>query len=250
MRAAATPGFGAPRSAAQGTLGKKALVGAAIAVAIGAIGIGAYLAYQGLGDSATPQAHGKVPSVVTPPQSEPTSAQPIDSEKTDTKEMTTGEAFPAAKVTINGVTFRRVKVDDTTNCAKGAAGRFATALKDNDCVKLLRATYVDGKRKYAVTTGIAVMPTKDAAVKVDGAKDLANNVWFRGLPGPSGSGGERVGISGGYAAGLVWGRYIVFSYATYSDGHTPKANEKDLGPISDGFRRQTSKVIEKRASAG
>jgi hypothetical protein len=232
-------------------MGRKALIGAAIVVAIGAIGVGAYFAYQGLGDSPGPQAHGRVPSVVTPPQPEATaSAEPIDSAETDAKEMTPAEAFSTAKVTINGRTFRRVKVNATGDCEKGAAGRFAEALRDNQCARLLRATYVDAKRKYAVTTGIAVLPSKDAAVKVDAAKDLGDNVWFRGLPGPARSGGERVEISGGYAAGLVWGRYIVFSYATYADGHTPKAHEKDLGPISDAFRKHTSKVIEKRAEAG
>ena len=250
------PGFGPARpvgapAPGAGGMGKKALVGAAIVVAIGAIGVGAYFAYQGIGDTPGPQAHGKVPSVVTPPQPEVTGpVEPIDSAQTDTKEMTPAEAFSGAKVTINGRTFRRVKVQATENCEQGAAGRFAEALKANQCARLLRATYVDAKRKYAVTTGIAVLPTKDAAVKVDAAKDLANNVWFRGLAGPARSGGERVEISGGYAAGLVWGRYIVFSYATYSDGHTPKAKEKDLAPISDEFRRHTSKVIEKRAQGG
>ena len=235
--------------ATRGPMGKKLLVGAMIVAAIGTIGVGAYLAYQGLGDSSQAAAHGKVPSVVTPPQDQ-TPAQAIDSERTDPKEMTPGEAFPAKKVSIAGHTFRRVQVDTTARCERGASGRFAEALRDNKCAKLLRATYVDAKRRYAVTTGIAVMPDKAAAVKVDGAKDLANNVWFRGLAGPSGSGGERVDISGGYAAGLVWGRYIVFSYATYSDGHTPKENEKDLGPISDAFRQHTAKVIEKRANGG
>jgi len=232
-------------------MGKKLLVGAMIVAAIGTIGAGAYLAYQGLGDSSSQAAaHGKVPSVVTPPQPDPTPSQAIDSAETDPKEMTPAEAFPAKKVTIAGHTFQRVRVDSTTKCEQGASGKFAEALRDNKCDRLLRATYVDGKRKYAVTTGIAVMPDKVAAVKVDGAKDLANNVWFRGLAGKAGSGAERVDISGGYAAGLVWGRYIVFSYATYSDGHTPKENEKDLGPISDAFRQHTAKVIEKRANGG
>jgi hypothetical protein len=92
------------------------------------------------------------------------------------------------------------------------------------------------------------MPSKDAAVTVDAAKDLAGNVWFRGLKAAAGSGGERMDIAGGYASGEVWGRYIVFSYATYSDGHTPTSKETDLGPISGGFRDLTAKAIEKRAA--
>ena len=112
----------------------------------------------------------------------------------------------------------------------------------------LRATYVDAKRRWAVTTGIAVLPSKDAALRVDKAKNLNRNLWFRGLPGSTGSGGDRVHIAGGYAAGLVWGRYIVFSYATHADGHTPTAKEKTLVKVSSAFRDQTSLVLERRVS--
>jgi hypothetical protein len=48
---------------------------------------------------------------------------------------------------------------------------------------------------------------------------------------------------------MVWGRYIVFSYATYADGHTPTAKEKDLGPVSGAFRDHIAEVIEKRVTS-
>lgn len=111
---------------------------------------------------------------------------------------------------------------------------------------MLRATYVDDRKRYAVTTGIAVLPTRESAVEVDRAKNLNGNLWFRGLPGAPNSGAERVHIAGGYAAGLLWGRYIVFSYATFSDGHTPTAKEKALGRVSGAFRDETAKVVEHR----
>ena len=56
----------------------------------------------------------------------------------------------------------------------------------------------------------------------------------------------RMEIAGGYGAGLVWGRYIVFSYATYSDGRTPGPDDTKLAPVSGAFRDHTTKVIEKR----
>ena len=87
-----------------------------------------------------------------------------------------------------------------------------------------------------MTTGIAVLPTRESAIEADKAKNLKDNLWFRSLPGNVGSGAERVHIAGGYAAGMVWGRYIVFSYATFSDGHTPTAKEKSLGKVSSAFR--------------
>src|SRR5690606_38540406 len=96
----------------------------------------------------------------------------------------------------------------TEKCAEAALGTFATALTDNRCERVLRATYVDEKKRYAITTGIAVFPTREDAARADQAKSLEENIWFRGLPGKKGSGAERVHIAGGYASGLVWGRYI------------------------------------------
>ncbi len=231
--------------------GKRLVVGAAIVVAVGAIGTGGYLAYSGLDDRpADPQA-ARPSAVLKQPEAEPTPTpadDPLSAKRTDPAEMTLAEAFPQSKVSVAGRTYKRVKTNLLNDCDKGAGGAFAAALKSQGCDRLLRATYVDGKHKYAVTTGIAVMPSKEAAVTADAAKDLSENVWFRGLKAAAGSGGERMDIAGGYASGEVRGRYIVFSYATYSDGHTPTSKETDLGPISGGFRDLTAEVLEKRAA--
>ncbi|WP_237107815.1 hypothetical protein, partial [Nonomuraea sp. MG754425] len=177
-------------------------------------------------------------------------ASVLDSEQSDPQKLSLSEAFPKRKVTAAGATFTRVKADMETTCDKAATGAFADALKGRKCTRVLRATYVDGKRRYAVTTGIAVLPDNDAATAADQAKSLSHNVWFRPLPGPAGSGGDRVHIAGGYAAGLVWGRYIVFSYATHADGHTPAADDKTLPKVSGAFRDETSLVLERRVTKG
>ncbi|NUW40713.1 hypothetical protein [Nonomuraea rhodomycinica] len=174
----------------------------------------------------------------------------LDSEETDKRKLSLSEAFREKKVEAAGAAFSRVETDMENDCRKAAAGPFAEALHDQKCSRVLRATYVDSKRRYAVTSGIAVLPSKDAAMRADQAKNLSRNLWFRALPGPAGSGGERVDIAGGYAAGLVWGRYIVFSYATYADGHTPAAKDRTLGKVSDAFRDEMSLVLERRISNG
>ncbi|WP_061295259.1 hypothetical protein [Herbidospora cretacea] len=234
---------------------RKVLMAGGAAVVIAAIGASAYMAYSGEDDTPGEAA---APPATAPPAApggqvadpEPTvEAAVLDSETTDPRKLTLAEAFPAAKVTVNGRTYKRVKVNITDDCAAAAAGAFAKSLSDNDCRRVLRATYVDGKKQYAVTTGIAVLPTKEAALTVDQTKNLGSNLWFRGLNGDAESGADRVAISGGYAAGMVWGRYIVFSYATYADGHTPGEKEKDLGPVSGGFRDQTAEIIEKRVTS-
>nr|WP_062337759.1 hypothetical protein [Herbidospora sakaeratensis] len=233
---------------------KKVLMAGGALVVIAAIGASAYLAYSG---EESPSEEVAAPPVTDAPAAPGGEADPaptveaamLDSETTDPRKLTLTEAFPDAKISVNGRTFKRVKVNITDDCASAAAGAFAQSLSENDCRRVLRATYVDGKKQYAVTTGIAVLPTKDAALAVDQTKNLGSNLWFRGLNGDPDSGADRVAISGGYAAGMVWGRYIVFSYATYADGHTPAEKEKDLGPVSGAFRDQTAEIIEKRVTS-
>ncbi|WP_433499620.1 hypothetical protein ACQP1K_04645 [Sphaerimonospora sp. CA-214678] len=238
---------------------RKALLTVCSVVAVAAIGTAAYFAYAdqpgGSASGGTAGASGAPATNAATPGSDATAfpqqtnaSAILDSETTDPRTLTLSETFPAQKVTLDGRTYRRVKVAITEKCDQAAAGIFAKALDQHQCRRVLRATYVDGKRAYAVTTGIAVLPSKEAALAVDQVKDLDSNIWFRGLDGSTASRADRVSISGGYAAGMVWGRYIVFSYATYADGHTPDAKDKVLGPISEAFRDNTAKVIEKRVT--
>ncbi|MBG0827758.1 hypothetical protein HS041_08275 [Planomonospora sp. ID67723] len=236
--------------------GRTVLIAAAVAIVVGGIGAGAFLAYPSFDagpaaeQTTTGPAAGGEPEVS--PSDEPGTPAPantalLDSELTDPGRMTVADAF-SKKVTIGGTRFTRVKTHITQDCDKAAAGAFAAALRTGDCRRVLRATYVDSKKRYAVTTGVAVLPTRESAVTADQAKNLEKNLWFRGLPGTPGTGAERVHIAGGYAAGLVWGRYIVFSYATFVDGHTPTAKEKGLGKVSGAFRDQTAKAVERRVT--
>ncbi|WP_204014589.1 hypothetical protein [Sphaerimonospora thailandensis] len=257
------PGNGSPGAATTDGGGgglRKVLLTACSVVVIGAIGTAAYFAYAdqpggsanggtaGATVAPTTDASAPDPDATAFPQQTGAASAILDSETTDPRTLTVSETFPEQKITLAGRTYRRVKVGITEKCERAAAGAFARALEQHQCRRVVRATYVDGKREYAVTTGIAVLPSKEAALAVDQAKDLGGNVWFRGLDGSRASRADRVSISGGYAAGMVWGRYVVFSYATYADGHTPDDKDKTLGPISGAFRDHTAKVIEKRVT--
>ncbi|MEU7831915.1 hypothetical protein [Nonomuraea sp. NPDC049129] len=236
--------------------GRKTLFITLGVLALAGVATGGFFAYKSV--SAPPPAAttaAKEPPTTAPPAivSPDASTTPVvpatsilNSEQTDPRKMSLSEAFPKKKIEAEGAVFSKVKTDMTGSCEKAASGPFADALREQKCSRIVRATYVDTKRRYAVTTGIAVLPTKEAAMSADKAKNLGRNVWFRGLPAAAGTGGERVEIAGGYAAGLVWGRYIVFSYATYADGHTPGTKEKTLGKVSGAFRDQTSQALERR----
>lgn len=237
---------------------KRALFATLGVLVLAGVATGGFFAVRSVGAPApTPEA---APTAAAPPSATPTAAPAVptpteaagaailNSEITDPKKLSLSEAFPKKKVSAAGATFTRVKSDVAASCKEAAAGAFAEALREEKCSRVLRATYVDAKRRWAVTTGIAVLPSKDAALRVDKAKNLSRNLWFRALPGSPASGGDRVHIAGGYAAGLVWGRYIVFSYATHADGHTPEAKEKALIKVSGAFRDQTSLVLERRVT--
>ncbi|MEU9835434.1 hypothetical protein AB0D67_28200 [Streptosporangium sp. NPDC048047] len=249
----------APQAAPSAARRNRVVILAAAAVVLAAgVGTGVVLVQRSSDDPKPPAVAQPDPTAgdtgpTDPPAAaeEPqlTDAQVINSEKTDPGKMTVTDAF-TKKITVGSATFVRVKTDVAKQCQEAAAGKFASALSNRDCRQVLRATYVDKKRKYAVTTGIAVLPDRASAIAADQEKNLGTNLWFRGLSGAAGSGAERVSIAGGYASGMVWGRYIVFSYATFSDGHTPTAKEKVLGRVSGAFRDATAKAVEKRAVAG
>ena len=139
---------------------------------------------------AAPTAAKEPPTTATPgrrqPRASTTPADPphpiLNSEITDPRKMSLSEAFPKKKIEADGAAFTKVKTDMTASCEKAASGPFADALREQKCSRIVRATYVDTKRRYAVTTGIAVLPTKEAAMRADKAKNLGRNVWFRGLP--------------------------------------------------------------------
>ncbi|MFI6811658.1 hypothetical protein ACIBG7_04575 [Nonomuraea sp. NPDC050328] len=252
----ATPQWAPPPPTPPGKTKRLLFAGLGVLIVVG-VATGGFFVYRSMN---TPnEASGAVVAQPTPTlavsstptpsaASEPEGTTVLNSEDTDPRAMALSEAFPAKKIKVGKTVYTRVKTELSQDCSKAASGPFADALRDQQCTRVLRATYVDAKRRYAVTTGLAVLPTKDAALQADQAKDLGRNLWFRALPGPSGSGGERVHIAGGYAAGMVWGRYIVFSYATYADGHTPKPEEKGLSTVSGAFRDHTALVLERRVT--
>lgn len=173
----------------------------------------------------------------------------IDNASTDGKKLTLDEAFPKTEITINGLKFTRVGHAVATHCQEAADGAFAKALRANGCDRVVGVTFVDAHKRYAVTAGVAVLPSKSAVAKVARTADHTKRSWFVGLPGKKGSSTGKIDDSGGYAASRDWGRYMTFSWATYSDGHAPGKHDDQLSGISAAFRDLAGQAIGKRASS-
>jgi len=244
-------GPGAEAAAPEGGSKRRLLVTGGLVVALAVVGVGTFAGVRALtGGShhATPP-----PAAQQKPSTAPSKPAPpnggIDRISTDGKAMTATEAFPDPTVTADGTTFNQVRATVLDGCKDAAKGAFVKALRAGGCERVVDATFVDQDKKYAVTAGVAALPSKDDATRAEKAADSKKDSWFAALGGKKGSGAEKIEKSGGYAASLVWGRYIVFSYATYSDGHMPKADDTKLTKISEEFRTTATKAIAARAAS-
>lgn len=246
---AGVPPYGPGAAASGGTSKRRLLVTGGLVAALAVVGVGTFVGVRAL----TAGTHHSTPPAAQPATSAPAKPAPpdggIDSAGTDGKAMTAAEAFPAKSVTVGGATFNQVRATVLDGCKDAAKGGFVRALRDGGCQRVVESTYVDDHKKYAVTAGIAALPSKDAATRTERAADSKKDSWFAALPGKKSTGAEKIAKAGGYAASLVWGRYIVFSYATFSDGHTPSAKDTKLAELSQEFRTTATKAIAARASS-
>jgi hypothetical protein len=168
----------------------------------------------------------------------------IDNEKTDPQALSLIEVFPSAKLALGGRDYAQDRTSVNHRCALAARGAMAKALQQGHCSSVVRATYVDSTKKYAVTTGIAVLPTRVAAVTASKAGDPSRYEWFRGLQGKVAT---KIDQAGGWAASTVRGRYIVYAYAQYADGTKPQPDDATLKALSREFIGYAVRPINKRA---
>jgi hypothetical protein len=225
----------------------------AIAAGITALAVAAGASALLYAHSVTGNASG---AKATPPSPASSASEPlrlaskIDNVRTDPKPITSAEIFPGTTASVAGRHFTRVAAVVNRHCALTARGSFGKALKRNRCERVVRATYVDSSKRFVVTAGVAALPTKTLAKRANRAKRLKRNIWFAGLDGPRGTGAESISTTGGYAYGVVEGRYIVFAYATYANGHSPTGKgpqDRVVASLSRAFAMLAEKPITARA---
>jgi hypothetical protein len=174
----------------------------------------------------------------------------INSVRTDPIPITGKEIFPHGRVTVQGIRFVKVAQTLNKNCALAARGSFARALKADGCGRVVRATYVDTRKRYAVTAGVAALPTNAAAQSADHKENFKTGAWFTGLNGRHGTGAQNLDSAPGYAYDVVEGRYIIYAFATSANGvplRNSASQERLLNSLSQSFAQMVRKPINTRA---
>jgi hypothetical protein len=187
------------------------------------------------GPSPTISASGSVGSVGTPVKRGP---------------ITAATVFPQTQLNTDGMQFTRVAVATAKSCADAANGAFASALSSDKCKRVVRASYVDSHKQYVVTVGVAAMPDRADAQKVDSVKRFGPDVWFTALNGPSGSGASAASKTVGVGSDVVDGKFIVFALSSYSNGHNPTGHSSEiqtLTGLSQSFTDQVEQQLADRA---
>jgi hypothetical protein len=149
------------------------------------------------------------------------------------RRISTAMIFPDAHVVADGITFGRVTAVLNKKCTLTAHGAFAAALASAGCRRVARATFVDNAKRYAVTAGVAQLPSPAAARQADRSTDFGRDAWFTGLDGPAHSGAAAVSKSVGVGYDVVYGRYIIYSLATYSSGRNPTGHKSAVKTLKD-----------------
>ncbi|WP_340558814.1 hypothetical protein [Streptomyces sp. GSL17-111] len=196
--------------------------GAAATVAVAAIVAVAVVQGGGGGTSDDPTTAlptpADLPSGPSQPEPDFTEAPPppnpyefISDPDRDTAPRTAESFFPAETIEVEGRTFTRVAAKSTDDCSSAAREELAKVLTDGGCTELHRATFTrDG---VAITVGIAVLPSEDAAVQ---AKEDARPYVAPLTAGPVPE--DFCRYSACRSSANAYGRYTYFTLSGYLDG--------------------------------
>ncbi|MGI5419370.1 hypothetical protein [Actinomadura luteofluorescens] len=232
------PPQGMPATGRGGAKGRSVLIGGVAAVILAAVG--ALFLIGGTGSDSKDDKSGKTPEAPAAAQTTPavtpsaTPAAPVDitNEKTDTADLSFRDVFPTENIRFGDRTYLRDRWSLNRDVTYAARGSMLAALRKQQCRKIVRATYIDPESKLAVTSGIAVLPTKAAAIAVSKAGDPARYEWFRGMAGKRSPDIDR---AGGYAAATVRGRYVAYAYVQWANGKKAKPGDPTIKKAAQLF---------------
>ncbi|MGH3249705.1 MAG: hypothetical protein ACRDOI_26365, partial [Trebonia sp.] len=246
------PGSGkAPgRSAALGPLrGKRLLFAALAVVAVGIIGVAAYVfVLKPNSPASNATAQGPLPTSGAQPSQQACVKQlgtycHIESATDDPKPLTTAELFPPAvsdQADKTSYSLVSTKVDKTCgNAVIGSA--LITALKAGTCTQVLRASYVSGNSKIMGTIGVINLATTNGAHHA--GKVVGQNDFVAPLTSAKGV-ASKLGNGTGVVEAEFKGHYLILTWSEFVDGTKPstKAQDNQLEQFSSDLVGETANI--------
>ncbi|MGC0330074.1 hypothetical protein RKD23_003064 [Streptomyces sp. SAI-170] len=223
-------------------------VGAAVAVAVVSANDGGP---EANGPASQLPATADIPSSTGPaPSFEPTTAPPpldpkdfVSSKNKDTAPLSPDILFPGTQLTMGETVYRKGPTADTKNCASATQGTLPKVLKDNDCRRLLRVTYI--KDGVAVTVGVAVFDTEAQATLAKGQADSKSLV--RALSGN----GVKDFCDGAVCRSTTnsYGRYAYFTVTGFTAGKDVTTKDTAVFKQGDDLAEFTFRQIRRRGEA-
>ncbi|MFJ3665582.1 hypothetical protein ACIPSE_03905 [Streptomyces sp. NPDC090106] len=224
-----------------------AAIGTAVAMAVVSAGGGSNEAST---TSSLP-ASADIPSQsATAPSFAPTSAPPpldpkdfVGSKTKDTAPLSAESLFPGTQLTMGETVYKKGRTADTTNCASVTKGTLPKILKDNDCTRLLRVSYI--KDGVAVTVGVAVFDTEAQALKAKGQADKKSVVASL-----SGDGVKAFCDSAVCRTTTnSYGRYAYFTVAGFTNGKNVTEKSTEVFSTGNDLAEFTFRQIRRRGEA-
>lgn len=180
----------------------------------------------------------------------PTSAPPpldpkdfISSVKKDTAPLSPESLFPGTRLTMGETVYKKGATDSTKDCASAVQGTLDKVLKDNDCTRVMRVTYV--KDEVAVTVGVALFDTEAAAARAKGQADAKSIVTS--LPGKGVKTFCRSTIC--RSTTNSYGRYAYFTIAGFTTGKDVTEKDAEVFTTGDDLAEFTFRQIRRRGEA-
>jgi hypothetical protein len=236
--------------AAVGPLGGKRLLFAALAVvAVGIIGVAAYVfLFSSSSSSNNPNSQGPLPTGSAAPSQAACAQQlgaycHISAATDDPKPLTTAELYPPAFTNENDKTsYSLVSTKLDTKCANAVIGQaLITALQAGKCTQVVRASYVSGDNKIMGTIGVINLSTTNEAHYA--GKVVGQNDFIAPLTSAKGV-ASKLGNGTGVVEAEFKGHYLILTWSEFVDGTDPttKAEANQLEQFSNDLVAGTANI--------
>jgi len=243
-------GRGGARQNAGGALGgKRLLLAALVVIAVGIIGVAAYVfVLKPKAPAANPNAQGPLPTGSAAASQQACAKElgaycHISARTDDPTPLTTAELYPVAftnEADKTSYSLVSTKVDKT--CSDAVIGAdLIKQLKAGNCTQVLRASYVSGDGKIMGTIGVVNLTTTNGAHYA--GKVVGQNDFIAPLTAAKGV-ASKLGNGTGVVEAEYKGHYLILTWSEFVSGTTPSttAQDKQLEQFSNDLVADTANV--------